>query len=140
MHFKENICVNASRRIQVPPSPPTDDHLLRYGPGSGTRCSVDLFPVDLHTRTHTPIHTRIMKSPGPASGGSGGASDGSSPSHLLVRRQLLLQLPVLVVPHQIVDRIATLLRSFLSRNHPRIIACPLHPKHTLLSSLFNWLL
>lgn len=50
--------------------------------------------------------------------------DRSSLSHLLVRCQLFLQLSVFVVPHQIVDRITTLLRSFLSRNHPRIIVCP----------------
>lgn len=46
-----------------------------------------------------------------------------SHSHLLVPCKLLLQLSVFVVPHQIVDRITTLLRSFLSRNHPRIIVC-----------------
>lgn len=44
-------------------------------------------------------------------------------AHLLVARQLLLQLTVLAVPHQVVERIATLLRSFLGGNHPRIIVC-----------------
>lgn len=49
--------------------------------------------------------------------------------HLLARFQLLLQLTVLIVPHQIVDRIPTLLRSFLCRNHPRIIVCHVPALH-----------
>lgn len=39
-------------------------------------------------------------------------------SHLSLEGQLLLQLSVFVVPHQIVDRIATLLWGFLRRYHP----------------------
>lgn len=63
--------------------------------------------------------------------------DRSSFSHLLVRCQLLLQLSVFVVPHQIVDRVTTLLRSFLSRNHPRIILCNLF-LHCVLQGYFGF--
>lgn len=95
--------------------------------GSYTRVSTPLSPATLvRGWTHTPNPTPLIKTRATMSGGRGASPPLSHPpslSHLLLGCQLLLQLPVLAVPHQTVDGITTLLRSSLGGNHPRIIVC-----------------
>lgn len=57
-------------------------------------------------------------------------------SHLLARRELFFQLPVFVVPNEIMEAVSALLRSLLSWNHPRNILPYLSLPFFLISPLF----